>query len=110
MRSIALPVKAVATSGDYQRYYEVNGIRYHHILDPHTGMPSRNAISVTIVAASALMTDYYSTLLFVLPHEKVLEVLAAHPEITAIIVKADQEIYVSPSLKSRLELTPAGGK
>lgn len=102
--------EAVATSGDYQRYYEVDGTRYHHILDRHTGMPSRNAISVTIVAASAFMTDYYSTLLFVLPHEKVLEVLAAHPEITAIIVKADQEIYVSPSLKSRLELTPAGGK
>ena len=102
--------EAVATSGDYQRYYEVNGIRYHHILDPHTGMPSRNAISVTIVAASAFMTDYYSTLLFVLPHEKVLEVLAAHPEIAAIIVKADQEIYVSPSLRSRFELTPTGGK
>lgn len=102
--------EAVATSGDYQRYYEVNGIRYHHILDPHTGMPSRNAISVTVVASSALVTDYYSTLLFVLPHEKVLEVLAAHPEIAAIIVKADQEVYVSPSLQSRFELTPAGGK
>ena len=102
--------EAVATSGDYQRYYEVNGMRYHHILDPHTGMPSRNAISVTIVAASAFMTDYYSTLLFVLPHEKVLEVLAAHPEIAAIIVKADQEVYISPSLQSRFELTPTGGK
>lgn len=102
--------EAVATSGDYQRYYEVNGIRYHHILDPHTGMPSRNAISVTIVAASAFMTDYYSTLLFVLPHEKVLEVLGAHPEIAAIIVKADQAIYISPALQSRFELTPTGGK
>ncbi|MGL5205924.1 MAG: FAD:protein FMN transferase [Acidaminococcaceae bacterium] len=102
--------EAVATSGDYQRYYEIDGIRYHHILDPHTGMPSRNAISVTIVAASAFMTDYYSTLLFVLPHEKVLEVLAVHPEIAAIVVKSDGETYVSPSLQSRLELAPAGGK
>lgn len=102
--------EAVATSGDYQRYYEVNGVRYHHILDPHNGMPSRNAISVTIVAASAFMTDYYSTLLFVLPHEKVLELLAAHPEIAAIIVTANKKIYVSPSLQSRFELTPTGGK
>ena len=102
--------ESVATSGDYQRYYEVNGIRYHHILDPHSGMPSRNAISVTVVASSAFVTDYYSTLLFVLPHEKALAVLAAHPEIAAIIVQADQEIYISPSLKSRFELTPAGGK
>ena len=102
--------EAVATSGDYQRYYEVDGIRYHHILDPHTGLPSRNAISVTIVAASAFMTDYYSTLLFVLPQEKVLEVLAAHPEIAAIIVQANQEIYVSPALQSRFELTLTGGK
>lgn len=102
--------EAVATSGDYQRYYEVDGIRYHHILDPQTGMPSRNAISATVVASSAFVTDYYSTLLFVLPHEKALKVLAAHPEIAAIIVQADQKIYISPSLQSRFELTPAGGK
>ena len=102
--------EAIATSGDYQRYYEIDGIRYHHILDPHTGRPAYNAISVTIVTPSALLADYYSTLLFVLPHEKALEVLATHPEIAAIIVKPNQEIYISPSLQSRFEATPAGGK
>ena len=102
--------EAIATSGDYQRYYEIDGIRYHHILDPHTGRPACNAISVTIVTPSALLADYYSTLLFVLPHEKALEVLATHPEISAIIVKPNQEIYISPSLQSRFEATSAGGK
>ncbi len=101
--------EAVATSGDYQRYYEVNGIRYHHILDPHTGLPARNAISVTVVASSALLTDYYSTLLFLLPHEKALEVLAAHPEIATVIVKPDRQIYVSPALQPRFEVTSGGG-
>ena len=102
--------EAIATSGDYQRYYEIDGIRYHHILDPHTGKPAYNAISVTIVTPSALLADYYSTLLFVLPHEKALEVLATHPETAAIIVKPNQEIYISPSLQSRFEATSAGGK
>ena len=102
--------EAVATSGDYQRYYEIDGIRYHHILDPHTGLPTRNAISVTIVTASAFLADYYSTLLFILPHERVLEILAAHPEISAVIVDANRQLYVSPALQTRFEVTPNGGK
>lgn len=102
--------ESVATSGDYQRYYEVDGIRYHHILDPHTGLPTHNAISVTIVTASAFLADYYSTLLFVLSHDRALEVLAAHPEISAIIVDANQELYISPTLQARFEVTTRGGK
>lgn len=90
--------QAVATSGDYQRYYEVNGVRYCHILDPATGEPARNATSITVVSSSALTADFFSTLLFVLPHEKAVEIVESTPQIEAVIVNTQGEIYVSPGL------------
>jgi len=90
--------QAVATSGDYQRYYEVDGVRYCHIIDPATGQPARNATSVTVVSSSALTADFFSTLLFVLPHKKAVEIVENTPQIEAIIVNPQGEIYVSPGL------------
>lgn len=102
------PNEAVATSGDYQRYYEAEGKRLHHILDRNTGLPASHAISVTIVADSALYADYYSTLLFLLPKEKALHVLTEHPEIQCIIVDSRQELYISPQLRPRFTTAGAG--
>jgi thiamine biosynthesis lipoprotein len=61
---------AVATSGDYERYFIQDGVRYHHILDPRTGLPARHAVSVTILARTALEADILSTAVFVLGPEK----------------------------------------
>lgn len=61
---------AVATSGDYERFFLQNNIRYHHILEPYTGMPARGAVSVTILANTALEADILATAVFVLGPEK----------------------------------------
>ena len=57
---------AVSTSGDYERYFMADGIRYHHLFDPHTGRPARAACAVTVVAGSGLLTDALAKPLFIL--------------------------------------------
>ena len=68
-----IPFEAVATSGDYERFFMKDGVRYHHILDPTTGYPARGCISVTVWASNAMDSDILSTAIFVLVHEKGLE-------------------------------------
>ena len=57
---------ALATSGDYERFFEQDGVRYHHILNPATGLPDSDAVAVTVIAGSALEADALATALFVL--------------------------------------------
>ena len=95
---------AVATSGDYQRYYEVNGVRYHHIIDPATGFPARGTISATAVTTSAYVADYYSTLLFVLPKEEAIKLVESTDDLEAVIKDDQGNIYISPGLKDKFSL------
>ena len=76
---------SVVTSGDYERYFIKDGKRYHHIIDPLTGYPSKNAISVTVIAKSALMADAYSTALFLLEPEQSLKLAQETEGIDAAI-------------------------
>jgi len=73
-----------ATSGDYQRYFEESGVRYHHIFDPKTGCPARGKQSVTIVGPKTTVCDALSTAIFVCPKPE--EVLAKYPDYGAVIV------------------------
>lgn len=71
---------SVVTSGNYERYFEKDGVRYHHILDPATGHPADSGLSsVTITGPESVVCDALSTLCFVLGHEKSLDLLQSFP-------------------------------
>ncbi len=76
---------AIATSGDYEQYFEQDGIRYHHILDPASGWPARAAISATIWAQTAMDADILATAVFVLGPERGLVLAEKWPDVEALI-------------------------
>lgn len=78
--------RALATSGQYMRYYTIGGRRYGHILDPRTGQPADNALQATIVSNSAERADILSTAAFVLGRQKFASIIGQLPEVEAIIV------------------------
>ncbi len=86
---------AVATSGDYQHFFEQNGVRYHHILDPMTGFPAANAQSVTILAPECTAADALATAVFVLGPERGMELVERLANTEAIIVNGAGEITQS---------------
>ena len=91
--SIPLPDRrAVATSGNYRNYFEEEGERYTHILDPRTGLPERtNLLSVTVMAPDCATADAYATAFMVLGHEKSAEIVKQHPKLEAWFIVADKD-------------------
>lgn len=77
---------AIVTSGDYERFFLVNGVRYHHILDPATGEPARGCQSVTVLAATAAEADACATAAFVLGPARGLAFLRSRPGVRGLIV------------------------
>lgn len=77
---------AVATSGDYERYFFQDSVRYHHILDPETGYPGRDCVSVTIQSSTATWCDALSTAIFILGPQRGMELIESMPEVEAIII------------------------
>jgi thiamine biosynthesis lipoprotein len=76
---------SVGTSGDYQQFFEINGIRYHHILNAKTGYPIKDVYSVTVLNPSALVADGFSTAIFTVNPEQAIEKIKAIPNTDAII-------------------------
>jgi thiamine biosynthesis lipoprotein len=88
---ILLNNKAVTTSGNYRKFFEEDGRKYSHIIDPHTGYPYKNnLLSVTVIADDALTADGYDTGLMVLGLEGARALLKKHPELDAYMIYSDE--------------------
>ncbi len=102
LATLALADTAVVTSGDYERFFERDGVRYHHLFDPASGRPARRCQSVTIVAPTAMLADALATAVFVLGPEQGLELLGRFPGSEGLIVAADGTTVTSPGLAGRV--------
>lgn len=98
---LPLDDQCVVTSGDYQRYFEQDGERWHHILDPHSGYPARGLRSVTVVGDDIVICDAIATAIFVLGWEHGRQ-LALELDGVEVILVSDQGEWISPGLEEKL--------
>ena len=96
---IPLTDAAMSTSGDYERFFEEDGVRFHHIIDPHTGHSASKVRSATIIGPKAVRTDGLSKTAFVLGPEKAMQIYNRIDDIDAIIVKLDGTVIYSKGLE-----------
>lgn len=101
--TLELKDMAISTSGDYERYFIIDGRRYHHILNPRTGYSASECRSVSIMTKEGVDTDAFSTGVFVLGPEKGMQTLAKMG-FEGLIVDKDGKIHITPGLKDRIEL------
>ena len=94
---------AIATSGDYQKYFVKDGIRYHHILNPVTGMQAQGLQSVTIIAKEAMFADAMATAVFVMGAEQGMKFIKSQSQLEGVIITADGKKIVSSGLKGEIE-------
>ena len=106
---IPLTDAAISTSGDYERYFEEDGVRYHHIIDPHTGHSASKVRSATIIGPIATRTDGLSKTAFVLGPDKAMEIYNRLDDIDAIIVRLDGSVIYSKGLEPA-KVAPAPNK
>jgi len=89
---------SISTSGDYERYFDEDGVRFHHLIDPATGKSPDRLRSVTILAEDGLTTEAFSKIVFISGIEKGLALLDAQNNIDAVIVDADGKLHYSSGL------------
>ena len=98
--SVPLADEAVSTSGDYERYFDEEGVRYHHILEPSSGAPAGKVRSATVFGPDAVITDALSTSVFVLGVEEGMRLIATLPDYESIVIDANGELYYSDGLQA----------
>lgn len=110
MGRLELKNQAVVTSGDYERFYEVDGVRYHHILDPNTGYPAKSGLrSVTVTGSCAMELDALSTAIFVLGKKEGARLAQEHG--MGLVLVTDQlDVFCSDSLCGSFSLLTSSNK
>ena len=102
--------KALATSGNYRKFYIENGVKYSHEIDPKTGYPAKNTLlSVSIIASECAMADGIATACMVIGKDRTIEFLRIHPEFEAYLIYSDNsgnfKTWTSEKLKKDLSET-----
>lgn len=101
--------KAIVSSGDYERYFEKDGVRYHHIVDPRTGHPADSGlIGTTIVADFSIDADALSTAVFVLGLEKGRELIETLDGVEAVFITKDKKVYTTSGLEKAFTFKDEG--
>jgi thiamine biosynthesis lipoprotein len=101
---VDLEDEAISTAGDYERYFERGGQRYHHILDPATLHPARGCQSVTVVAKEGVLADGLDTGIFVMGPDQGMALVERLPGVGAVIVDAGGVVHISSRLKGKVRL------
>lgn len=96
--SVPLEDEAISTSGDYERYFDEDGVRYHHIIHPGTGIPASGVHSATVFGPDAITTDALSTSVFVMGVDKGLRLIATLPDYESIVIDAEGQVFFSDGL------------
>lgn len=105
LASFAVKNQAIATSGDYQRYFMKDGVRYHHIFDPQTGKPARLMISTTIITTEVMDADALATAVFVMGPDKGIEWVDSMANIEAMLVLEDGSNRYSKNFRKQPQFT-----
>ena len=97
---IPLINSAISTSGDYERYFISNGVRYHHIINPKTGKSATGVHSVSVIGPDATTTDGLTKPVFILGPEKGLKLIESIPGVDAVVIDADGKMFYSSGLQN----------
>jgi thiamine biosynthesis lipoprotein len=89
---------AISTSGDYERYFDVDGKRYHHIIDPKTGDSARKIRAVTVIAPTATRSDALTKSVFIMGAAEGIRFINTLPDVDAVVVPLDGKVVYSERL------------
>jgi thiamine biosynthesis lipoprotein len=96
--SVPLADEAISTSGDYERYFDEDGVRYHHIIQPSTGEPASGVHSASVFGPDAVITDALSTSVFVMGVRRGLTLIGTLPDYESIVIDAEGKVFYSDGL------------
>ncbi|MDF0645058.1 MAG: FAD:protein FMN transferase [Nitrospira sp.] len=99
---IDLEDEAISTAGDYEKFFDRDGVRYHHILDPSTLQPARACQSVSVIARDGVWADGLDTGVFVMGPERGMDLVERLPDVEAVIVDHAGNVHISSGLRHRI--------